>query len=424
MVVLAVDQGSSKRTGSATFTFVLKDENDNAPVVHGTYDTTVLENAPINTIVFTINATDADRDENAVLKFNITNGNTNGDFVIDSGSGLIQIKNELDREMVPEYNLEVTVVDGGLVFRSVITTATVTIGDVNDNPPVFQPAPKTTYTFNVTEQAPINTTVGRVNATDADTGTNGAVTYQIAYFLVGGSHFSVKGNTGVISTKASLDREVQDTYVFVVRAYDGGTNTLSATATVTITIDDFNDNVPFFSKSLYTGNVLENSPVGTSILTVVIDDNDININDDITLSIANTSANFYIGANSSNFILYVKNVIDRETVSFFDFVLTATDGGLPPLSFTTQIQITVGDTNDNPPILSPTFYNSEIPYNDDCQLVATKLNATDKDTGLGGEITYYFTDNKYPQLFALTSNTGTFYEPVFFDNLKTYGYTE
>ena len=390
-----------------TITFVVIDVNDNPPVVSGNYDETFLEDTPINTIVFTLIATDADKGQNSYLTYSITKGDSNTDFFIDSGSGIIQLQKTLDRETIEIYHLEVTIIDAGVSPLNAVKTATLTVGDVNDNPPVFQPHPTTTYSFSVAENLPVSTIVGRVNATDADTSSNGAITYIKAYAIRGNSsHFSIDGSSGTIRTSAGLDREKEDSYVLVIRAVDGGSNTLTATVTVSITIDDYNDNEPYFSQPLYTGTVLENSVAGTSVLTVVIDDEDIAINDDITLTITDSPALVYIGANSTSFIIYVKAPIDRESIELLDFSLTATDGGIPPLSFTSQIQITIGDENDNKPVFSPTFYNSEIPYNDDCQLTVTTLTATDADAGINADVTYYTTLNNYPQFFSLDSKSG------------------
>lgn len=386
---------------------LISDENDNPPVVSGLYDSTIVEDSAVNTIVFNLTVTDEDANENSVLTFTITNGNTDSDFGIDSASGLIQVKKSLDRERTDKYLIEVSVVDNGASPQSATVTATVTISDINDNNPIFQPHPTTTYTFSVSENVPTGTIVDRVNATDADTGVNGAVTYAIAYTLQGdSSHFTMDTSTGVIETANALDRETQDVYVFVVRASDGGTNTLTSTVTVSIVITDYNDNIPSFSQTLYTATTTENQPVGTSILTVVISDLDLGINEDIVLSIADASADLYIGTNSTNFILFVKSAIDRETFQSFNFVLTATDQGTPPLSFTTSVEITIGDENDNNPVFSPTFYNSEIAYNDDCQVTVTTITATDLDEGVNAAITYSVTQNSNPHLFSLDSTSG------------------
>ncbi|XP_052781279.1 protocadherin Fat 4-like isoform X2 [Mya arenaria] len=410
--VLAVDGGTTpqRNTATATYTIVLSDINDNDPQVQGApYDTSILEDTDVNFIVFTVTATDDDINENAVLEYAITAGNTNNDFVMDSGSGIIQVKNELDRERTDVYYLEVTITDNGATPRSAIQTATVTVIDVNDNPPVFQPAPITTYQFSVAENVNAGSSVGKVSASDLDTNNNAQIQYSIAYFIRGNSsHFRLDAGSGDVDVARALDREKQDLYVIVIRARDSppSGDYLTATATVSITILDVNDNVPSFSQNLYFANVVENDPVGTSILTIVFDDIDIDINDDISLSIADTIADYYIAANESSFYLYVKNPIDREAIEFLNFNLTATDAGVPPLSFTTQIQITVGDVNDNAPIFSPVFYNSEIAYNDKCQVTVAVLTATDADQGLNAEFSFSTTLNDNPHLFALNSATG------------------
>ncbi|WAR26920.1 FAT4-like protein [Mya arenaria] len=410
-IVFATDQGTNPQanTGSVTYTVYMDDENDNDPVVQSTpYDKTVAEDTPINTVVYTLTVTDNDENENAHLTYEITNGNTNSDFYIDSASGLIQFVNVLDRETTDLYKLEVTITDSGSAPRSTSVTATVTISDVNDNNPIFQPGGTDTYNFSISEHQPAATLVDLVDTTDADIDANGAVTYQIAYWIDGNStHFDLDSSSGAITTEFNLDRETFDLYTFVARATDGGTNPLTATATVTIHILDYNDNKPTFTSILYTGTVIENTATGTSILTLVIDDIDILVNDDITLSITNdATADFYLATADDTFIISVETPIDRETIDYFNFTLTATDGGSPALSFTTSIEITVLDVNDNEPLFSPTFYSKEIAYNDGCQLTAATLTASDADIGVNKDFTFSVTQNDNPELFELNSVTG------------------
>jgi hypothetical protein len=49
-----------------------------------------------------------------------------------------------------------------------------------------------------------------------------------------------------VKTNRPLDREKQDLYLMAIVAKDGGTPSLSSTTTVTIHLEDVNDNVPFF----------------------------------------------------------------------------------------------------------------------------------------------------------------------------------
>ena len=411
LVVYAIDQGSAPNTGSTTVTVQLVDINDNPPEIAGIYDASISEAAIPNTAVFIIDASDKDDGENSVLNYNISKGNTNSDFKIDPGSGNIQVWNTLDRERTEVYYLEVTVTDGGTPSRNAIRTATVTVTDTNDNPPVFS---QNTYKFNVSEDVPTGTSVGRVTASDADTGLNAVLTYLIGSFLQGDStHFKVDPSTGVISTNGLLDREDVQTYSFIYRAIDGGPNTLTATTTVSITIGDFDDQLPEFGLSFYKTHTLENQPTGTSILTVVTSDNDFGPNAHITLSIdlytlQGARAEEFIAINSSTSLLFVKRPINRETDTSFRFILIATDGGAVPLSATATVSIVVDDVNDERPAFSTTFYNAEIAYNDDCAVTVTTLTASDKDYGVNAEFNYGFTLNPVPHLFSLDAATGEY----------------
>ncbi|KAH3880452.1 hypothetical protein DPMN_004366 [Dreissena polymorpha] len=295
--------------------------------------------------------------------------------------------------------------DNGLTPRSATITATVTISDINDKLPIFQSTP---YTFTVSEHVPASTLIDRVTATDADINLNGAVTFEVAYFITGDSnHITLDASSGALTTATTLDREAMDLYVLVIRAKDGGAGPLTATATVSIRVLDYNDNAPTFSSALYVGTVTENTVAGTSILTVVIDDLDIDNNDGITLSISDTNADMYIAADSTTYVLSVKTPIDREVFTQFEFVLTATDAGTPALTATTTVRITVLDVNDNEPLFSPTFYSSEIAYNDDCQVTITTLTANDADESVNADLTFAFTQNDNPELFSLNTNTGS-----------------
>ena len=60
------------------------------------------------------------------------------------------------------------------------------------------------YVLIIPEDSEINTTIIYINATDADIGKNGLITYSI----IGGTrYFSVNMSTGLVTLKSQLDRE-------------------------------------------------------------------------------------------------------------------------------------------------------------------------------------------------------------------------
>lgn len=84
-------------------------------------------------------------------------------------------------------------------------------------------------------------------ATDADTGDNGDVGYEI----IGQNQndpderiFTVDPELGSVTCHKELDRETLDTYQLRVVAHDKGNPRLSSTATVLLTVSDINDNAP------------------------------------------------------------------------------------------------------------------------------------------------------------------------------------
>jgi len=85
----------------------------------------------------------------------------------------------------------------------------------------------------------------------------------------GGSSFSVL-STGVIEVAGSLDLETKATYTLSIKATDAGG--LYDTATVTISINDVNEN-PVFSSAPYSASVAENN-VAASVVTVTAADPD------------------------------------------------------------------------------------------------------------------------------------------------------
>ncbi|XP_069101569.1 cadherin-23-like [Argopecten irradians] len=427
MVILATDKGPTPLTGTSTVTISLIDVNDNDPSISGTYDTTIDEDTTVNTVVFTITATDLDYQENSQLSYSFNSGNTNTDFSIEVGTGIIQTANALDRETTASYTLEVYVVDNGATPRTASVTCTVTIGDLNDNTPAWTAAP---YTFAVDENVATGTNVGTIAATDADTGVNSAISYSIIGYWSGGSNpVTIDTSTGVITTSASLDRESVDTYVIWCRVQDSGTPVLSSDTNVTITINDLNDNDPTFASTTYTATVTENTSVGTSITTMAATDADTGVNAVIVYSFdtsttAGARADIYLTIGSSTGLVEVRSSIDRETDASFTVVVLAVDTGTTPRTGSTTLTVNVGDENDNSPIFSPTYYNSEVPYTGSCNPTILTLTATDADEGANAQLYYYFTTSNSD--FTMDASTGAVTRATTLSSGKiytTYGYS-
>ena len=53
-------------------------------------------------------------------------------------------------------------------------------------------------------------------------------------------------------------------------------------------------------------------------------------------------------------------LLDREVMPVFNLLLTATDRGTTPMASTIDIQVVLGDVNDNSPEFGVQVYNADI----------------------------------------------------------------
>ncbi|EDL10121.1 mCG133388, isoform CRA_d, partial [Mus musculus] len=106
--------------------------------------------------------------------------------------------------------------------------------------------------------------------------------------------------------------------------------------------------------------------------------------------------------------LLLENPLDREHQSSHHLILTAMDGGDPPLSSTTQVWIKVTDANDNAPVFSQDTYKVSLRENIPPGTLVLQVTATDQDESIHGEITYAFLNAPASTnlVFNLNPNTG------------------
>uniref|UniRef100_A0A3P9ASZ6 Cadherin domain-containing protein n=1 Tax=Maylandia zebra TaxID=106582 RepID=A0A3P9ASZ6_9CICH len=107
--------------------------------------------------------------------------------------------------------------------------------------------------------------------------------------------------------------------------------------------------------------------------------------------------------------LVLQKSLDREKESEHKLILTAIDGGNPPRSGTVNVTVIVLDSNDNHPTFSQEVYYATVRENTDAGVFVIKLNATDLDEGLNGQIEYFFGEelkgNLY-EIFNMDKDTG------------------
>lgn len=119
-----------------------------------------------------------------------------GFFSVDKSSGIIILEHPLDRELQPSYNVTVKAIDQGIMQTlSSFATVTITVLDINDNPPVFE---RRDYLITVPEDTLPSAEIISVFATSKDIGTNA----EITYFIRSGNEkgkFRINSRTGRFS---------------------------------------------------------------------------------------------------------------------------------------------------------------------------------------------------------------------------------
>ncbi len=395
------DQGDPPKSAETTVVVTIRDINDNAPIFEPkAYSSIISEEAPPSTPVLTVTAKDADENENARVIYTITAGDTRGSFRITSqmGQGLITVEKTLNYKQQSRYILTVTAADpGGLVDTA---TVFINVSDANTYRPVFQGTP---YQIQVDESTPVGHSIFKVLATDGDVGENARITYTMDENSV----FQINPVTGDITVKSMLDREMTAGYAISVTAVDNGKPPKSDTTDIEIIVKDINDNDPKFIEGMYNGRITEDAVVGTSILTISATDEDQGLNGRIRYTFEggeNGGGDFILDPTLG--ILRTAKELDRERIDHYELRAFAVDRGVPERSTSVHINIQIEDVNDNSPQFESSQIRLEIMENSPIGSTVDVISATDPDVGIHAEVDYSIVGGVDADAFALTTRPG------------------
>ncbi|KAM9834064.1 protocadherin alpha-8-like isoform 21-T21 [Syngnathus typhle] len=160
---------------------------------------------------------------------------------------------------------------------------------------------------------------------------------------------------------------------------------------VVVEITDVNDHAPVFIEKEQTFEIAEHTLPGKRFQLHAAHDPDAGINS-IRAYTLTLNEHFEVDVRQSDEdkipFLVLKKSLDREKKAKHSLVLTAVDGGKPPRSGTLNVSIHVLDINDNRPIFSQDIYEITIAENIPIGTSIFKINGTDPDEGINGEIEY------------------------------------
>ncbi|XP_031733141.1 neural-cadherin [Anarrhichthys ocellatus] len=395
--------------------------NDEAPVFSQTeYRAAVTEElTQLPVVMLEVSATDPDQEaDQTALRYSLHGQGAAGEFTIDERTGRIYAQRRLDREERPAWRFLVLATDEGGAGLTGFADVLLEVTDVNDNAPFFPcPALEVDGCFlgQVPENSPADTSVMEMRAMDLDDpneGKNAALTYSIIKNVrneINLNLFSINASTGTIYTVLrSLDREVEERYLVVVEARDGGG--LAGTGTATITVSDVNDHPPVFTQRLYTTQVTEDLEVNSEVLVVSATDGDEGENAVVTFSIVggNEDRKFFVETDKVNRrgVIKLKKKVDFEKPRerTFNLTLKAEDADFFSLA---HCLVQVEDANDHAPVFLPQFYESPAMSEDvPVGTIVAQVTASDLDSAQNGRFSYSISKESDPYSQFLVDQSG------------------
>ncbi|XP_066523460.1 protocadherin beta-16-like [Hoplias malabaricus] len=414
LTLTAVDGGTPPRSGTVVIHVTVLDANDNAPVFsQSVYKVSLPENSPLNTVVLTVSATDADEGQNGEVTYAFGRllEKDKSMFSIDHRSGVVTVIGAVDYEEETTHELRIVAKDGaGLTSYSDLI---VDVIDVNDNIPVI--AVKS-LKIPVPENAVPGTEVGIINVQDRDSENNQKVHCSIQQSVPFKLVPSIKNYYSLVTT-GELDRELVSDYNITITASDEGSPPLSSSKTLHLSVADVNDNPPVFEEQSYSAHVKENNKAGSSVCRVAARDPDWRQNGTVVYSlspsdVSGATVSSFVSINGDTGVLHAVRSFDYEQLKSFKVLVLARDNGSPPLSSNVSVSVWIGDENDNSPqILYPSpeghsFMTEMVPKAAQSGSLVSKVIAVDADSGQNAWLSYHMVKATEPGLFTIGEHSG------------------
>lgn len=260
---------------------------------------------------------------------------------VDEITGDLFTKDRLDREtLCPSHqDGECTFLNTAVVSPHLdVVPMVIVVNDINDNAPVFE---RNEIPLRIPEDTSIGTTfLLDDQAQDKDTANNGLIHYHLegsnGFFGIRQEEYGLE-----LIVQKELDRETQDNYFLVLVAVDRGSMPLSATANLSVTVTDVDDNCPEFDddspiKAIVPGLGIK----GTAVAQLKATDKDLGQNAQITFSFSRQISDraktlFYMDRHTG----LISLAVDVHTDSPEEHMLKVFANG--PLCPPAQAQVTV-----------------------------------------------------------------------------------
>ncbi|XP_059173755.1 protocadherin Fat 4-like isoform X2 [Physella acuta] len=341
--------------------------NDVCGVQSATFDF-IPDKSKMGSVIGQISARDNDTGINGKVTFSLAGNGS--DFINVSDLGFLTLKKNIDlkkmgNQVLPNNTLKVTIlaIDGGTDHKTANATLVIRIMGA-----VVISFSNISYTFNVDENKN-NTFVGRVEA-------KSDLSNQISYTIITKDvPFKIIGTNGTITTTSALDREVKESYVFIVSASDGQG---SSKVLVIVEINDVNEFAPVFDDNSITVLVEENQ-IKPNLVSVHAHDDDATDNV-VTYELLDSEAFPQFNVSEKTGSINLVRPLDAEKERNYTLHIMAKDAGTPERIATATVTVEVLDVNEYPPVFEKLFYEFNITKSDTIPQEVATVKATDNDT--------------------------------------------
>ncbi|KAM4709348.1 protocadherin-23 [Discoglossus pictus] len=398
IIVECHDLGSPRKSSTAKVLINVLDQNDNPPTFSKSqYRTSVREDLTVGSVVLNLQASDIDEGLNGEVMYSLID-DTQGILTINSSTGVVVTTRTLDRELKHQYVFRVVASDCSIHGpKSTTVKVLVQIEDVNDNSPIFSENPIHVL---LSSKILVNKTVATVSASDLDLGLNGAVVFNL---LKPNPFFRINRETGDVNLQMPLPPDSLRSTILIVEASDFGVPANTARGLVIFHGQGLEKDISF-AHNLYEAIVLENSVMGTKVVTVEARHH-ISNGEGIRYSIFSQDVEEVFSINSVTGELTVKEptALDFEVRNKINVIVSAEISGY--VSYC-RVTVFIQDDNDNSPVFEQ---NHQITYVLEGQVYNTfviQVFASDADSGINGQIDYSITSGNENKAFLIDSRRG------------------
>lgn len=376
--VLVQDHGSPSLSSTTVVNIKIMDVNDNSPIIYPkNYYSNIFKNQT-SEFIANITATDIDHGQNGTVFYEIVQSDTkDAIFHIDQRTGRVSSFSSFGSQMM--YTLKVVAKDGQGVSSN-ISTLQITIITVQDDPPHFE---MNSYMFEIEENVKAGTYVGCVKAmTKLNDGT-------ILYIIYSGDpsgQFSVYN--GEIRTSKEVDSEEQRQFNLLVMARTSGPRILIAWTTVTIVVQDVNDNPPTFQYPSQAITIKDTTPMGSVIYQATAFDPDLEFGGTVKYELTYDSDKIFHIDISTGDVLVAGDLLQLTNLTSVIKIM-ASDCGRPTLTSVLQLTIHVIKVNIFPPLFQSNITFMQLTRNVSIGQPFINVTASDPDGGINSKVYFH-----------------------------------